>query len=113
MGEQIFGGQVGRGRGGGEDDKRSVANRVLQTVFDIRLQIVLIAKPAAEAFRFLALQIVQIDFAELPISKQQPFHGSAGDNPGSDDAECCLKGVGGNVLCRQCGGGGGSRGAYQ
>ena len=86
---------------------------VLQTVLNICLELVLIAKPVAEVLRLLALYIIQMILLKFPVAKQKPFDGCAGDYPGSDYAEASVKGIGGNMLRRQRGRGRSARSTDQ
>src|SRR3954468_5509934 len=57
------------GGGGGKKDQRGVAYRILQTIPDVRPKIMLSAKPAAEALRLCAVEIIQADLLKLPVPK--------------------------------------------
>src|SRR5271166_5043593 len=111
--KQSFIGEIGLGWCCGEKDQGSIGKSALQTVLDIRPQVVLLAKPLAEVLRFLAVGIVQADLAELPISKEEPLDGCAGDNPSPDDAEGSFKRIERNMLRRQRRRGAGARCADQ
>src|SRR5215203_4952685 len=70
-------------------------------ILDVCPQVVLLAEQPAELLRLLAVSIEQADFAELPISKEEPREGCTGDDSSSDDAEGSFKRVRRNMLCRQ------------
>ena len=110
MFEQLFIGKIRVQRSRGEKYQRSVGYSILQTILNICLQIVLIAKPLAEVLRFLAVQIIQTDLMKLPVPKKKPLDGCAGDYPSSDYAKGSFKRIGGNMLCCQRGRGGSARG---
>ena len=69
MREQLFIGKIRLQRRSGEKYQRRLTCRVLQTAFNIRLQVVLIAKPLAEVLRLFVVHIVQTDFPKLPVSE--------------------------------------------
>src|SRR3974377_2506948 len=93
--------KIGLQRFCGEEDQRRVAYGVIQSGFNICLQVVLLAKPFAKVFRLPAIHIVQTDLAELPVSKQKPLDCCTGDYPSSDYAKGSCKGIGGKMFSRQ------------
>ena len=91
--KQSFIGEIGLECCCGEKDQGSIGKSALQTVLDIRPQVVLLAKPLAEVLRFLAVHIEQTDLVKLPVSKEEPLDGCAGDYPSPDYAKASFKGI--------------------
>ena len=100
MREQFLLRKIGIQRSRSEQYQGRIGYAVLQTILNIGLQVVLIAKPLTEVLRLVAVHIVQTDFTKLPISKKKPLDGGTSDYPRSDHAEDSFKGIGGNMLCR-------------